>query len=92
MFAVVASSLFCAFSLSLLFRMKPCRPLAFWPEKNKQQHIDNEDFDYTVWRAANAILDVRILDMRLAIKARLDAGEELKEMNYVGPGCYIETE
>jgi hypothetical protein len=28
--------------------------------------------------------------MRLAIKARMDAGEKLEEMKYVGPDCYIE--
>jgi hypothetical protein len=70
--------------------MKPCRPLSFWTEEQKQRHIDNEIFDYTVWRAANAILDVRMEDMRLHIKARIDAGEKLEDMKYVGPGCYVE--
>lgn len=70
--------------------MKPCRPLAFWTEEQKKKFIDKEDFSYTVWRAANAILDVRMQDMRLQIKARLDAGEKLEDMPYVGPGCYVE--
>jgi len=68
--------------------VKPCRPLTFWEERQKQKHIENEDFDYTVWRAANAIMDVRIADMKLAIKARIEAGEKLEDMKYVGPGCY----
>jgi len=69
--------------------MKPCRPLAFWTEEQKQRFIDKEDFSYTVWRAANAIMDVRLENMRLQIKGRLDAGEKLEDMPYVGPGCYV---
>jgi len=67
---------------------KPCRPLTFWEEKQKEFHIKNEQFDYTVWSAANAILDVRMEDMRLEIKARLDAGEKLEEIPFLGDGCY----
>jgi len=69
---------------------KKCRPLAFWEDKHKKHLEDNEHFDYTVWRAANAILDVRMEDMRLEIKDRLDAGEKLKDIPYLGPGCYVE--
>jgi len=70
--------------------MKPCRPLDFWTEEQKKKFIDNEDFSYTVWRAANAIMDVRTENMRLQIKSRLDAGEKLEDMKYVGKGCYVE--
>ena len=72
--------------------MKKCRPLAFWKEEQKQKFIDNEDFSYTVWRAANAIIDVRMQDMQLQIKARLDAGEKLEDMPFVAAGCYVEDE
>ncbi len=72
--------------------MKPCRPLTFWTEEQKQRFIDNEDFSYTVWRAANAIMDVRMENMRLQIKGRLGAGEKLDDMPYVGPGCYLEVQ
>jgi len=67
---------------------KPCRPLTFWKEDQKKTHIQNEDFDYHIWRAANAILDVRMEDMRLEIKARIAAGEKLKDIPYLGPECY----
>jgi len=70
--------------------VKKCRPLAFWEEKHKKFHEDNEQFDYTVWRAANAIMDVRMEDMRLEIKDRLNAGEKLEDIPYLGPGCYAE--
>jgi len=78
------------FFLSLLIRYKKCRPLTFWEDKHKKYHEDNEHFDYTVWRAANAILDVRMEDMRLEIKDRLDAGEKPKDIPYLGSGCYAE--
>jgi len=52
---------------------------------------ENETFDYTIWRAANAILDVRSEDMRLEIKARLDTGEKFDEIPYLGPGCYDDS-
>ena len=68
--------------------MKKCRPLTFWTEEQKQKFIAKEDFSYTVWRAANAIMDVRMEDMRLDIKSRLDNGETLEEMKFVGPDCY----
>ncbi len=72
------------------FRHKKCRPLNFWTEEQKEKFIGNEGFSYTVWRAANAIMDVRMEDMNLQIKARLDAGEKLKDMKFVAPGCYRE--
>jgi len=70
--------------------MKPCRPLSFWTEEQKKKFIDKEDFSYTVWRAANAIMDVRTENMRLQIKSHLDAGEKLEDMKFVGNGCYVE--
>jgi hypothetical protein len=51
---------------------------------------EHEKFDYTIWRAANAILDVRLEAMKLEIKSRLDQGEELNSIRYLGPGCYVE--
>jgi len=68
--------------------VKQCRPLELWTEEQKQRYIDNEDFSYTVWRAANAIMDVRMENMRLQIKGRLENGEKLEDMPYVGSGCY----
>ena len=51
---------------------------------------EHETFDYTIWRAANAILDLRLEAMKLEIKSRLDQGEELNSIRYLGPGCYVE--
>jgi len=67
---------------------KTCRPINVWTEEQKATHIKNEDYDYTVWKAANAIMDIRMEDMRLEIKARIQAGEKLEEIPYVGHGCY----
>eukprot|EP00588_Corethron_pennatum_P010517 CAMPEP_0194270546 /NCGR_PEP_ID=MMETSP0169-20130528/4511_1 /TAXON_ID=218684 /ORGANISM="Corethron pennatum, Strain L29A3" /LENGTH=534 /DNA_ID=CAMNT_0039012633 /DNA_START=219 /DNA_END=1823 /DNA_ORIENTATION=- len=70
---------------------KPCRPLNFWEDKHKKILVERESFDYTVWRAANAILDVRMDDMKLEIRSRLDAGEKLEKIPYLAPGCYVEN-
>ena len=62
--------------------------MTFWTEEQKERFIGNEGFSYTVWRAANAIMNVRVEDMNLQIKARLDAGGKLEDMKFVAPGCY----
>jgi len=71
---------------------KKCRPLNFWEDKHKRYIEENEVFDYTVWRAANAVMDVRMEDLRLDVKARIDAGERLEDIPYLGEGCYSEEE
>eukprot|EP00536_Pseudo-nitzschia_multiseries_P000706 jgi/Psemu1/300275/fgenesh1_kg.9_\ len=71
---------------------KHCRPLDFWNERQKQDLEERNPFDYTVWRAANAVMDVRLAAMRLEIKARLDAGETLDQIPFLKAGCYNETE
>ena len=76
----------------LACRYKACRPLTLWEDRHKRWVEENETFDYTVWRAANAILDVRSEDMRLEIKGRLDAGEKIEEIPYLGPGCYADAD
>ena len=73
-------------------RYKKCRPLNFWEDKHKRYIEENEVFDYTVWRAANAVMDVRMEDLRLDVKARIDAGERLEDIPYLGEGCYSEEE
>ena len=50
-----------------------------------------EPADYAVWRAANAIMDVRLLRMKMEIQARLDAGETEESMPYVERGCFNES-
>jgi len=31
---------------------------------------------------------VRVADMKLAIQERIEVGEKLEDLTYVGPGCY----
>ena len=69
--------------------MKKCRLLTFWTEEQKEKFIVKEDFSYTVWRAANAIMDVRLEDMKLEIQARLENGEAIDDIKFLGPGCYL---
>ena len=69
-------------------RFKPCRPTTFWEPRHIQWVETHEQFDYAVWRAANAILDVRLEKMRLEIQARLDQGETLESIPYLAPGCF----
>mmetsp|Transcript_8512 Transcript_8512/g.20992 ORF Transcript_8512/g.20992 Transcript_8512/m.20992 type:complete len:505 (-) Transcript_8512:2143-3657(-) len=67
---------------------KKCRPLDFWEERQKRRVEEENQFDYTVWRAANAVMDVRVAAMQLEIKARLGAGETLDQIPFLGEGCY----
>lgn len=71
-------------------RYKKCRPTAYWEERHFQWVHEHEKFDYAIWRAGNAILDVRIEAMKLEIQAFLDAGESLESIRYLGPGCFSE--
>uniref|UniRef100_A0A7S4AB24 Sulfotransferase domain-containing protein n=1 Tax=Pseudo-nitzschia australis TaxID=44445 RepID=A0A7S4AB24_9STRA len=71
---------------------KTCRPLDFWEERQKRSFIETGTFDYTVWRAANAVMDVRMAAFRMEIKARLDAGETLDQIPFLGPACYDDTQ
>ena len=85
---LIDSFLFLDF-LFFVCSMKKCRPLTFWTEEQKEKFIAKEDFSYTVWRAANAIMDVRLEDMKLEIQARLENGEALDDIKFLGPGCYM---
>ena len=42
-----------------------------------------EPADYAVWRAANAILDVRMEKMKMEIQSLLDAGATKESLYYV---------
>jgi hypothetical protein len=48
--------------------------------------IHREPADYAVWRAANAIMDVRIEKMKLEIQELLRAGETRESLYYVDWG------
>ena len=69
-------------------RFKNCRPISIWEDRHIQWAHENEKFDYTIWRVANAILDVRMEWMRLDVEARLNRGESLEDMPYIAAGCY----
>jgi len=71
-------------------RFKECRPTNFWEERHFQWVREHEKFDYAIWRAGNAVLDVRLEAMRLEIQARRDAGESLDSIRYLAPGCFSE--
>jgi len=70
-------------------RVMPCRPTNWWSQHDRDVVAEREPLDYAVYRAANAILDVRLLKMKRDIQAQLDAGATLAEMPHVGSGCFI---
>lgn len=73
-------------------RFKECRPTDFWEERHFQWVREHEKFDYAIWRAGNAVLDVRLEAMRLEIQARRGAGESLDSIRYLAPGCFSESD
>ena len=48
--------------------------------------IQREPADYAVWRAANAIMDVRVEKMKLEIQELLRAGKTRDSLYYVDWG------
>ncbi len=44
-------------------RVVKCPPTSWWTEEHRKEIRRREPADYAVWRAANAILDVRVLRM-----------------------------
>ena len=44
---------------------------------------EREPADYAVWRAANAIMDVRMEKLKMEVKAKLQAGETKESLFYV---------
>ena len=64
-------------------RIQECRPNSWWTDENKKVVIEREPADYAIWRAANAILDVRVEKMKIEIQSLLDAGETKESLYYV---------
>mmetsp|Transcript_296 Transcript_296/g.631 ORF Transcript_296/g.631 Transcript_296/m.631 type:complete len:665 (+) Transcript_296:71-2065(+) len=64
-------------------RVQPCRPTSWWSKEDREEVRRREPADYAVWRAANAIMDVRMEKMRVEIQAALDAGETKESLYYV---------
>jgi len=70
-------------------RVKQCRPIDLWEPRQVQAVTALERYDDAIWRAANALLDVRITFMRYDVKRRLQQGELLSSMKNLPPGCYV---
>jgi hypothetical protein len=64
-------------------RVQSCRPTAWWSDMDKATVKEREPADYALWRAANAIMDVRIMKMQMEIQAKLDDGESKESMPHV---------
>lgn len=72
-------------------RVQDCRPNGWWTAEDRETVKEREPADYAVWRAANAIMDIRLMKMKMEIQARLDAGETEETMPYVQRGCFGES-
>lgn len=74
-------------------RVMNCSPTSWWTEADRDKVKEMEPADYTVWRTANAILDIRVLKMKEDIKAKLNHEDNLtqKEIDlnraFVDAGC-----
>jgi hypothetical protein len=52
-------------------RVVNCSPTSWWTQRHRDEVKKREPGDYAVWRAANAILDVRIESMQRDIRDKL---------------------
>ena len=52
-------------------RIMDCPPTSWWTEEDREEVRRLEPYDYAVWRAANAILDVRITMMREEVRRKM---------------------
>ncbi|KAL3777005.1 hypothetical protein ACHAW5_006977 [Stephanodiscus triporus] len=64
-------------------RVQECRPTSWWTDENREVVKEREPADYAVWRAANAIMDVRMEKMKMEIRSLLRAGETRESLYYV---------
>ena len=64
-------------------RVQQCSPTSWWTQEDRATVVEREPADYAVWRAANAILDVRMEKMKMEIQALLDAGETKQSLEHV---------
>ena len=64
-------------------RVQACRPTSWWTEEDKAIVREREPADFALWRAANAIMDVRMEKLKMEVKAKLDAGETKESLFYV---------
>ena len=52
-------------------RIMDCPPTSWWTEEDREEVRRLEPYDYAVWRAANAILDVRTIAMREEVRRKM---------------------
>lgn len=53
-------------------RVMKCPPTSWWTEAHREMVKKKSPADYAVWRAANAIMDVRVFNMKRTIRRRLE--------------------
>jgi hypothetical protein len=73
-------------------RVVNCPPTSWWRSKDREEVKQREPADYAIWRVANAILDVRIVQMQREIRDRLNdeslSDKEKEKMQaFVAAGC-----
>ena len=49
-----------------------CPPTSWWTEAHREMVKKKSPADYAVWRAANAIMDVRVFNMKQTIQRQLE--------------------
>jgi len=55
-------------------RVMDCPTTSWWTEKHREEVRRLEPYDYAVWRAANAIMDVRMIKMRYEVRRKMEDG------------------
>ena len=74
-------------------RVMKCPPTSWWTEAHRETVKKTSPADYAVWRAANAIMDVRVFNMKRTIrrqlerKAVLSSDERLRFEALESAGC-----
>ena len=66
-----------------IHRIQDCRPNSWWTAQDRDEVKKREPADYAVWRAANAILDVRMEKMKMEVQRLLDGNETRESLFYV---------
>jgi hypothetical protein len=60
-------------------RIMDCPPTSWWTEEHREEVRRLEPYDYAVWRAANAILDVRTIVMREEVRRKMAENTTTRE-------------
>ena len=60
-------------------RIMDCPPTSWWTEEHREEVRRLDPYDYAVWRAANAILDVRTIVMREEVRRKMAENTTTRE-------------